>query len=150
MAGRTADARLRRGTSAAIAGRIARSRPALGRRRRRSARAAALARRSAKREGGSLAFLLLEVRGAQRGDESRVDEPRGVALIVERVILSELVDRRDRFLVELRIVARVGRARGAVGGDDAVVLGLIRLPQFLHLRRVRRRRRIRKGRERRT
>src|SRR5438128_1073567 len=50
---------------------------------------------------------LLEIRGSQGVDHRRIDESRRIALIVEAAVGAELVDRGDRFLVVLRVVARV-------------------------------------------
>src|SRR6185369_16254123 len=91
---------------------------------------------------GSL--LLLEVRGPQRVDQPRVDEARRVALVIEIVILPELVDRGNRFIVERRVVAVVRGGRGAGVGCAPLEFGRSGPTQFLHLRRVQRGRRLRK------
>src|SRR5207245_6981379 len=57
-------------------------------------------------DGSSLPLLLFEVRRSQRVDQPRINEPGGIALIVEVASRAEFVDRGNRFLVVLRVVAR--------------------------------------------
>src|SRR5438128_11196014 len=87
------------------------------------------------------ALLLVEVRAAQRVDQPLVDQTRRIALVIEVVLFSKLVNRGDRLVVERRVLAVVGRGRGPRFCRPLLEFGGLGATKLLHSRLVRVRRR---------
>src|SRR5262245_59445099 len=84
-----------------------------------------------------LSLPLCDNRRSQRLNQSLIHETRRIALVVESVVGTELVNGGNRFGVVLRIFAvEIGRSAAGFGGE-LVVLRRVRPLQFAHLRGVR-------------